>query len=188
MMKPAGIPSGTQSQSERTLRVLRRVWEVLEDAAPYEADCGDACSRRCCGGDEHAGMLLFPEERQLMERSGGCFTFSYNEDGEEYAVCSGRCSRQSRPIACRIYPLFPLPQCREGQTRIRLILDPRARAVCPIAAANQKVSFGFRRKVRRAARLLLTEPVLRDAYLKMAQPVHYLWEFQQKLGVSSRRR
>lgn len=175
-------------QTQQTVRVLRRIWEVLQDAAPYEADCGQACSRRCCTGDEHAGMLLFPGERQLMDCPGSSFTFSYSEDGGEYAVCCGRCSRLSRPIACRIYPLFPLAQPSQGRTRIRLILDPRARGVCPIVAAKQKVSLPFRRKVRRAARLLLTEPSLREAYFKMVQPVRELWEFQHRLGISEKQR
>ena len=44
-------------------------------------------------------------------------------------VCSGHCRRESRPLACRLFPLF-LRFRKDGSTRIRM--DSRAFSVCPL--------------------------------------------------------
>lgn len=44
-------------------------------------------------------------------------------------VCNGTCSRENRPLACRLFPLF-LHFKKDGSPRVKL--DVRAKAVCPL--------------------------------------------------------
>lgn len=44
-------------------------------------------------------------------------------------VCNGTCSRENRPLACRLFPLF-LYFKKDGSPRVKL--DVRAKAVCPL--------------------------------------------------------
>ena len=44
-------------------------------------------------------------------------------------VCNGTCSRENRPLACRLFPLF-LHFKKDGSPHVKL--DVRAKAVCPL--------------------------------------------------------
>ena len=163
---------------------IRKAWQILENAAPFDSDCGKACDSRCCKGDEHIGMLLLPEEDELLTDLGCDFlTFGKTEDDDTYAVCSGECERALRPFACRIYPLFALPFIDDNGDviSIKIIKDPRAESVCPIAAADLKVNRQFEKAVRRAVRMLLTNPKLRDAYANMTQQIWEIKSFKEEL-------
>ena len=73
-------------------------------------------------------MLLFPGEEACYAGQPG-WALRDTAMGR-MAVCSGRCDRAERPLACRMFPLLPVPD-RDG--KVRALVDLRARAVCPLA-------------------------------------------------------
>ena len=103
---------------------------ILEDVTPLKRDCGRVCGARCCEPleGEETGMLLFPGEEACYAGQPG-WALRDTAMGR-MAVCSGRCDRAERPLACRMFPLLPVPD-RDG--KVRALVDLRARAVCPLA-------------------------------------------------------
>jgi hypothetical protein len=78
-------------------------------------------------------MLLFPGEEEYLESIGHDFMIKNTniKSGEEnirILSCNGSCARKTRPLACRIFPLFPF--YRNG--RVTVEFDPRAIGKCPL--------------------------------------------------------
>lgn len=133
--------------------------ELLKDLTPLKTDCGRLCQGACCQGDEATGMLLFPGEEALYEDCTFARVvptgFSLGGTPAQLLVCSGRCDRKNRPLACRLFPLFL--KFREDQTPV-LRMDARARAVCPLTDYGMKaLDPAFRQAARRAYDLLLED-------------------------------
>lgn len=101
-------------------------------------------------------MRLFPGEREHLAVHWPESCFRPTRDGGILFVCDGRCDRRFRPLACRIFPLFPY--C-ETTGRIKAGYDPRARRLCPLAklAGRTRLERSFVRTVRRAGRLLAAD-------------------------------
>lgn len=116
-----------------SLSVVLAARELLLALTPLKTDCGALCSHACCAGDEQTGMLLFPGEDALYESCAFgkviAADFSLAGSPAKLFVCSGRCERENRPLACRLFPLF-LAFLKNGGTKVRI--DDRARAVCPL--------------------------------------------------------
>ena len=77
-------------------------------------------------------MILFPGEYQfppsfhITDRMIGGYLV-------KFAVCSGRCRREIRPLSCRIYPFAPY---LDGTGTLSVIPDPRAKYVCPLLSQS----------------------------------------------------
>ena len=103
-------------------------------------------------------MLLFPGEEALY---AGCTFgrvlpagFSLGGHAASLFVCRGSCPRESRPLACRLFPLF----CRMRDTGADVTLDPRARGVCPLFRYGlQGLSQDFVQAARAAYSLLMQD-------------------------------
>ncbi|MDO5298933.1 MAG: hypothetical protein Q4F18_05855 [Clostridia bacterium] len=112
---------------------VRKARALLKFVTPLKSDCGRLCAGACCQGDEAAGMLLFPGEEALYESCAFArilpARFTLGGEPARLFVCSGRCPREQRPLACRLFPLF-LRFRADGTPRVRL--DPRAHSVCPL--------------------------------------------------------
>ena len=174
------------SEYDSVKYTIKKAWQILDSVSPFDEDCGKACGSRCCTGDEHCGMLLLPKEDELLQEAGADFLkFGKNEDGDIYAVCSGECERSLRPFACRIYPLFALPFIDDNGNiiRIKMIKDPRAESVCPIAAADLKVNYKFERAVRCAVRMLLSNETLKNAYSEITKQIWEINSFKDELTI-----
>lgn len=130
--------------------LINKAYELLERTTPLVYDCGKLCGGKCCKGDGKTGMWLFPGEEEL---------FSGNEDfkildcegnfGYKMIVCNGICDRRTRPLACRIYPYFPM--IKEDGFDVRA--DIRGIGSCPILHNNIKADHAFLRQIRKIARL-----------------------------------
>ncbi len=122
---------------------------LFRDATPLKADCGAVCGAACCKGDDTVGMLLFPGEPSSLPVA--------EADGRRFVLCGGHCEREDRPLACSICPLFPAV---DEAGRVRVIADPRAFPVCPLARQAENVRFDprFVRRVKKAGKLLATDP------------------------------
>ena len=132
------------------IRVAR---EILAEVTPLKGDCGRACGQRCCRSleGEETGMLLFPGE----EVEPG-WTVRESALGP-VVICPGECERSRRPLSCRLFPLLPLPPRGEGE-RVRVAVDLRGRAACPIARQGlSAVQPAFREAVREAGTVLMTD-------------------------------
>ncbi len=130
--------------------IYKRAYKMLENVTPLDVDCGKACGKACCEGDEETGMYLFPYEEKILENAE--FLKIIQSDFEykkgvyaSLALCTPPCDRSLRPLACRIFPLFPYITV---QGDLKIIMDPRANAMCPLAR-RLEVSDLNRRFVRR---------------------------------------
>ena len=104
--------------------------EKLNQLTPLKKDCGRICGARCCRSleGEETGMLLFPGEADAYAGKEG---WEIRKTGQgELLICPGTCDREERPLSCRLFPLLPLIG-DDGD--IRVAVDLRARAVCPLA-------------------------------------------------------
>ena len=114
-------------------RLYRRAFALLGGFTPLRADCGALCEKRCCGGDAETGMLLFPGEKtSLPVKTVG---------GRTLVVCGGVCDRDARPLACRLFPLFPVP---DGHGGLKAAPDVRG-GLCPLVQHAEDVAFSPRR-------------------------------------------
>lgn len=127
--------------------VLKSCYSVLRRTTPLDFDCGKICNGKCCKGDEKTGMLLFPGEVKLIDPN---INVIKTENGNKLAVCNGSCDRNKRPLACRIYPLFPLAS-EDGE--VDVIFD--FRADCPLSKGEYEFNRSFIKAVRRVGKYLL---------------------------------
>lgn len=112
-----------------------RARKLLGDLTPLKTDCGRLCGGACCQGDEQTGMLLFPGEERSFENCdfGHVIPANFSLAGRDVQlfVCSGHCSRESRPLACRLFPLF-LRFRKDGSTRSSMVPALSASAPCAV--------------------------------------------------------
>lgn len=142
---------------------LERAYALLEDITPLTTDCGAVCDGRCCRESaDSEGMLLFPGEEALLADTD--FTIR-PADGGLLLTCNGTCDRTKRPLACRMFPLFPI-LTEEG--RVKAVYDPRGYRMCPLVreCAHVPLDRDFVRAVRRAGRILTADPAC-AAFLRL---------------------
>lgn len=139
--------------------VLKSCYSVLGKYTPLDFDCGKLCGGKCCGGDDNTGMLLFPGEEALIDPNINVIS---DDSGNYIAVCNGTCDRRKRPLACRIYPLFPIIIEEKGQEYIKTEFDRRAD--CPLTRGEIKISRRFCKAVRRVGKYLLLNDETAEFY------------------------
>ena len=133
---------------------------LLRDVTPLRRDCGQVCGAACCRCDEdgQGGMLLFPGEEALYDPLPAGFVLTRDDavlPGMRLLTCSGQCDREQRPLSCRIFPLTPVLTAREGREQLRVIVDPRSFAVCPLSEHSIRgMDSAFGQAVLAAARVL----------------------------------
>lgn len=142
--------------------LIKKAYEMLERVTPLSYDCGKLCNGLCCKGDGNTGMWMFPYEEEILKDIDG---FEIKEcDGNmgyKMVVCKGECDRKTRPLACRIYPYFPMITDDEFDVRA----DIRGITGCPILYKNIRPDYAFIRQVRKVARLFDRDETLRE-YIK----------------------
>lgn len=143
--------------------IYLQLYRLFDKSTPIQADCGRLCAKACCKGDD-CGMFLFPGEEQVYRLLNPDWVkiestdFSYSFNNKTYhtplAMCSGECDRYQRPLACRIFPLTPY---KDKDGRLEVIIDPRAKGICPLAKGLHLDEFdtGFVSNVEKAFRLLM---------------------------------
>ena len=129
--------------------------EKLKNVTPLKRDCGRVCGARCCRPleGEETGMLLFPGEAEAYDGKAG-FEVRKTARGD-LLICSGTCSREDRPLSCRLFPLLPVIG---DDGKVRAVTDLRAKAVCPLARQGKSaVDPDFAEAVREAGEILAAE-------------------------------
>lgn len=144
--------------------LILKAYELMERVTPLSTDCGRLCSAKCCKGDENTGMWLFPGEEELLKDTEG-FEIKNCEGnfGYKMLVCGGKCDRKTRPLACRLYPYFPMIDGDSFDARA----DIRGISSCPLLYNNVKVNYPFIRQVRKTARLLSRDEEIRTYILNI---------------------
>jgi len=154
--------------------LYEKVYDILDNITPLKSDCGELCGKACCESpDEDAGMYLFPGEEVIysdvppwlkIERSD--FTYGNNKP-VLIAICSDKCQRELRPLACRIFPLTPYMNHNRSMS---IILDPRAVPMCPLA--RQPLSYpldkDFVDAVSKVFRILVNDSEIRSFILAVS--------------------
>ncbi len=156
-------------------KIIESCYSQLRKVTPLDFDCGKICNGKCCQGDENTGMIIFPGEEILIDKNMKIFK---NEDGDMVAVCNGSCDRNKRPLACRIYPLFPLLVETEGKDTVKVIFD--CRADCPIIAGKYEITRKFEKAVRRVGKYLLLNEETKAYYRELSQVQTDYLEFVKK--------
>ncbi len=140
--------------------LYQSIYTYFGDTTPLDCDCGALCGKACCDSDtsEETGMYLFPGEKPLFLNRPGfkvvSSAFYYGEKQADIVICTRPCERHERPLSCRIFPL--IPYFREN-TGLKIIRDPRAYALCPLACkeAAPFLNRSFKRKTESVFRLLI---------------------------------
>lgn len=146
--------------------VLETCYDLFRNNTPLAYDCGKICNGKCCKGDEKTGMLLFPGEEKLIDRK---MKILVGESGDKFAVCNGSCDRHERPLACRMYPLFPVIRNDGGKEYIDVVFD--SRADCPIVSGEIKIEKRFRKAVKRVGKYLLLNEDTAVFYKKLSSEI-----------------
>ena len=147
--------------------VIKTCYSLLRNVTPLDFDCGKICQGKCCKGDEKTGMLLFPGEETLIDPNISIYK---NENGESLAVCDGTCDRNMRPLACRIYPLFPVIKNHNGEEYVEPEFDVRA-VGCPLLTGGYGVSNRFLRSVKRVGKYLLLNEETAEFYRGLSDEI-----------------
>ncbi len=115
-----------------------QLYRMFDECTPIPTDCGKYCDKACCRGDD-CGMYLFPGEKKVFEMLKPDWSelsisdLEYNFEGKTKKTpiifCDGNCDRFQRPLACRIFPLTPY---LDKNGKLNVIVDPRARSICPL--------------------------------------------------------
>lgn len=161
---------------------LREAYERLYHKTPLGFyNCGRLCDGLCCRGDCQ-GMWLYPYEEELFDGKEG-FEVCETEGNYGYpmVICLGECDRAERPLACRIFPLFPLVFEEEGKIQIKVIYDPRA-GMCPLARQNKQLDPSFVKEVRKAARYLVRDEKILEYMKAVSLELIEIMELQYRLG------
>ena len=153
--------------------------ELLAEVTPLKRDCGRICGARCCASleGEETGMLLFPGEEDLYEAADGWRMVPAGR--EMLIICPGKCRREDRPLACRMFPLLPVP----GEDGIRVRTDERSRAVCPLARQGKRgMDPAFAGAVKQAGETLAADPAQKAFLLRLAEEQEELRTLRKRLG------
>jgi len=163
------------------IELYKQAYGLLEGRTPVMFDCGELCSSSCCL-DNGNGMLLFPYEENYLSALDTDFIISDSNiiiDGYtvKFLSCRGICSRSTRPLSCRIFPLFPYTY---ENGRITVKYDPRAYGTCPLLLTDIEGIYMrglFRLMVYKAAAILAKEPLLNSYLLKMTKELETIESF-----------
>lgn len=164
------------------LNLYTRAYRLLETRSPMMFDCGSLCSSACCK-ENGLGMLLFPYEEEYLAKTNNNFTITDSKiDIHGYKVkllrCSGHCNRQTRPLACRIFPLFPFTY---ETGRIYVEFDPRAHGTCPLLLKDIDGIYTrglFRLMVLKTAQMISRDPMINSFLVKMTKELETIKLFR----------
>lgn len=170
---------------DNILELYSSAYSMLENRTPVMFDCGKLCSAACCSNNG-LGMLLFPFEEELQSSFNTDFSINDSNiivDNHKIKLlkCTGSCNRSTRPLACRIFPLFPFV-FEDG--RISVEFDPRAAGTCPLLLTDiDGIYIGgiFRLMVYKTAALLCSEPLIKSYLIKLTKELEVIKSFRSPL-------
>lgn len=162
--------------------LYKKAYACLENRTPVLFDCGELCRASCCTNNGK-GMLLFPREEEYIRNMTDDFTIVnsgivVSGYRVKLLTCSGSCDRHTRPLACRIFPLFPF---FTNDGRISVDFDPRAKGTCPLLLTDvEGIYIGglFRLSVFQAAEILKEDPLIRAFMIQISNELETIRSFR----------
>ena len=126
--------------------LYNKIFKILGELTPLNVDCGVLCECACCKGDSNQGMILFPHEESKLP-------VKITESGLSLVVCDGKCDRNERPLACRIFPFFPTV---DEKGKVFVEKDYRAHILCPLLEHSDEIIFNpkFFKALKKVGKLL----------------------------------
>ena len=170
------------------LQAVLQARQLLEQLTPLRRDCGRICGAACCQADEdgQGGMLLLPLEDRLYDSLPSGMRIQRDDailPEMKLLVCDGTCDRTERPYACRVFPLTPVLESQDGKERLRVIVDPRAYAVCPLCECGVNgMDTGFARAVLESARILCRHEKYREYFRALGRYFNRLRTWEEENG------
>lgn len=177
-------------------QLYTQLYNLFDKSTPIATDCGMLCGKACCNGDEECGMYLFPYEEVMylnntyaksntsvkkhdnipsealpsssIKLSTCSFTYDNGKRNAVFAHCNGTCDRSVRPLACRIFPLFPYIS---ASGNMEIITDPRAAYICPLARVLKLKDFDpqFIKNVNKCAKLLIRFDIIYNYLFELSR-------------------
>ena len=149
--------------------IYQKAYALLDTVTPLKSDCGVLCDHACCKGDENQGMRLFPGETTTLP----CKSV---ENGH-LVVCNGQCDRTQRPLACRIFPFFPV---LHPDGHVSAEIDTRALSLCPLTEHCDRIHFDpeFLKAIRRVGVLLSQKEDCRQFLKETAEEIRIIGKLQ----------
>ncbi len=165
--------------------IYEGIYRLLDDVTPLRVDCGQLCSGACCiSEDDEAGMYLYPGESCMykgkalawMKIETSAFLYGDADKAAPILLCDGTCDRKLRPLSCRIFPL--IPYLKEGG-KPEIIIDPRAKSMCPLAQTFRMTDFEpeFVRRVKLIFGVLLKNKDVRDFMIEQSYVLDEIGKF-----------
>lgn len=147
---------------------------MIGDLTPLKTNCGELCGGVCCKGDD-AGMLMFPGEKEMLEDVKNFEMVRINYIGKKtwLLMCEEPCSRERRPLACRIFPLAPYI-CDDGT--VAAVMDPRADNLCPLYTKNLPLQEEFTEAVENVFTMLAEDDEMYSFIERMSMEFDIMWE------------
>lgn len=149
---------------------ILKAYSFLETVTPLKSDCGKLCGSKCCDGSENDGMWLFPHEAELFKDKNEFKLIDCPENfGYPKLICNGTCERNQRPLACRMFPLFPYVfKNGENEYIVRVMNDVRSQGYCPLTDSDF-LDRSFERAVRLAANSVLRVNDIKDYLINLTE-------------------
>lgn len=171
-------------------KIYPQAYKMLENLTAVPVDCGSLCGKACCkdtfadalDSSDQAGMYLYYAEDVMFKNQNDIkiipSDFKYANTFAKLAVCKGICDRHTRPLSCRIFPLIPY---MKENSPLTVIIDPRAKSMCPLAKAYTLGDFNekFCETVFYIFKFLTKEPHIREFVINQS---YLLDEYMKFLG------
>ena len=143
-----------------TAYIYLQLYKLFDDVTPVPVDCGQLCDKACCKGDD-SGMFLFPGEKEVFNLLNPDWVriektdFTYDYNGKTYTT--------------------PIAMC---QGHMDIIVDPRAKGVCPMAKGFYLEDFDavFIKNIKKAFSLLMKNKQFKAFMVEYSK---YLDEFKR---------
>ena len=169
----------------RIFKIYDKVYSLTSSITPQKFDCGLLCNSACCKNssfiNDESGMHLLPFEREYLISKFSHLPYKFISSGnEELLICNGNCKRYLRPISCRIFPYFANIL---NNGKIKISPDIRAVHLCPLIFSDsyKRKNVYFSRNIKRACRILLSEPVLKEDILKTSEFINSIYELNKRI-------
>jgi hypothetical protein len=122
-------------------------------------------------------MYLFPGEEVMYSAEESWCSIEWHAVSERefapawdgiveriaFLVCDGTCPRESRPLACRLFPLAAVVEPRsDGGVNVDVQLDVDAAFICPLAryARKDQLDVSFVEAAKEVYERLCADPVI----------------------------
>jgi len=149
------------------------LYKITSKVTPLESDCGLLCHSICCRPDDKnsLGIYLFPGEEHMFTGREDWLLWEKHDRDEQlfpaswpetvyFVKCTKPCPRESRPLACRFFPLAP-HLTRENE--LYLIYETMPLPYdCPLITNNISLRQDFINTVARCWEILLSDFRIRD--------------------------